>query len=228
MDSCLSTKCFKFVSNWDLFGVYRNTLIIKLLQARHVWGPTVKLDSQSRCRGMLIVCNPIQFRFAATQTGPLNQPETNTINVSTRSYWDISNIIVGNDPYFNTSSPAASITPDLLLLRQHIRLILGAAASVFQSERGYYVLKEDMEQDMKGCMYSTCAMKQSSKPSANTVFYTLMAPCVLGCVGTGGRPVVCCVDVCFYGMCWGLVLTVGESPFSAFIKGAFSIVTTTA
>lgn len=81
---------------------------------------------------------------------------------------------------------------------------------------------------MNGCMYSTCTMKQSSKPSANMAFYMLMVPCVLACVGTGGRPVVCCVDVCFYGMCWGPALTVGESPFSTFIKGAFSIVTTTA
>lgn len=143
-DPCLSTKCFKLVSNWDLFLVYKNTLIIKLLQAGHVWGTTVNPDSQSWCRGMLIVCNPTQCRFAATQTGPLNHPEFNTVNVSTRSYWDISNIIVGNDPYFNTSSTAASITLDLLQLRQHIRLILEAAASVFQSERGY-VPKEDIK-----------------------------------------------------------------------------------
>lgn len=143
-DPCLSGKCFKLVPNWDLFLVYRNTLIIKLLQACHIWGSTVKPDSQSRCRGMLIVCNPTQRGFTATQTGPLNHPETNTVNVSTRSYWDISNIIVGNDPYFNTSSTAASITLDLLLLRQHIGLILGASASVFQSERGY-VPMEDMK-----------------------------------------------------------------------------------
>ena len=35
-----------------------------------------------RSTGMLIVCNPTQCLSSATQTGPSNHPETNTMNVS--------------------------------------------------------------------------------------------------------------------------------------------------
>lgn len=81
---------------------------------------------------------------------------------------------------------------------------------------------------MKGCVYSTRTVKQPSKRSVSYANGTLLTR--LGTVvwEVRGRPVFRYVGVCVYCMFWGPALTGGESPFSTFIKGAFSIVTTTA
>lgn len=78
---------------------------------------------------------------------------------------------------------------------------------------------------MKGCVFTTRTVKQPSKHCASYANGTLLC-------GNGEVDLyLVCAGRCVFSLHAlgrGGALTVGESPFSTFIKGAFSIVTTTA
>lgn len=108
---------------------------------------SVALQSEQRARHRRHLQASIQKNANSLQSDPMSfqcypnravQPSWNQdCERFQHSYWDVSNFIVRNNPYFTRPSPAASITLALPGLKQHISPILEPVFTAFQSERRY-------------------------------------------------------------------------------------------